>query len=675
MPAHAAESARVPLSANAGADDEEKATAKAPRTVTARAVALTFVLIPLNAFWIVQMERVRYSAHPTTISLLFNCIFILCVMTAINALVRSRWPRRAFSQGELLLVYSGLTVATCVGGHDFIQVLVPHMTWVYHEANVANGYKQLLWPHLPSWALMPNNDAADGFYNGHSTLYTREHLSAWAIPVLVWIGFIGTLLFVLQCVNVLIRKQWTDNERLTYPLVKLPIEIASSSLGDAGPARVPLFRNRLFWIGFALAALVDLINSLNYYYPSIPPILTPGNGQSSFDVSTLLPYKPWNAIGWTPVSYYPFIIGLGMLMPMDFLFSSWFFYLTWKLQSVVCVTGGWDSDPRMPYANYQALGGYLAFFVSTALISRGYLTQVLRRAFGLSSTVDDTDEPVRYRFALAGIGAGLVILIGFTMALGLAWWVAIAFFALYLALALAITRMRAELGTPVHDLHFTGPDWALTDVIGARSLGAANLGGLSVLYWFNRAYRCHPMPAQLEGFKMAEAGGAKAEYRSWFWMLLACGVFGSVASFWAILHNYYIYGAHAKVFYPGGPEAWDRYTGWLTSYHSDSTHVLTAVGVGLVFASFLQAMRVRFPWWPFHPLAYAVSGSWEMNLVWLPLLIAYVAKLVILRYGGMQTYRGALPFFYGLILGQFIPGSLLNIWGIATGTPTYQFWQ
>jgi hypothetical protein len=26
-------------------------------------------------------------------------------------------------------------------------------------------------------------------------------------------------------------------------------------------------------------------------------------------------------------------------------------------------------------------------------------------------------------------------------------------------------------------------------------------------------------------------------------------------------------------------------------------------------------------------------------------------------------------------LGQFIPGSLLNIWGIVTGTPTYQFWQ
>lgn len=660
---------------HAGADDEERAAAKQSRTVTARAVATTFALIPLNAYWIVQMERVRYSAHPTTISMFFNCVFILCVLTGLNAIVRRYRPERAFNPGELLLIYSGITVATCVGGHDFIQVLVPHMTWVYHEANAVNGYRELLWPHLPTWALVSNVHGTDGFYFGHDTLYTREHLLTWISPTLIWVAFIGTLLFVLQCVNVLIRKQWTENERLIYPLVKLPVEIASSSLDSASEERKPIFRNRLFWIGFAIAATIDLINSLNYYYPVIPPIMTPGNGQSSLDLSSYLPYKPWNAIGWTPVSYYPFIIGLGMLMPMDFLFSSWFFYLTWKLQSIAVVSGGWDSDPRMPYANYQALGGYLAFFVSTVVISRGYFVQVLRRAFGMSSSLDDSDEPLRYRVALWGIAGGLVALMAFSMALGLSWWLAIAFFALYLALALSITRMRAELGTPVHDLHFTGPDWALTDLIGPRALGPSNLAAFSALFWFNRAYRCHPMPAQLEGFKMAESSGGSKEYGKWFWFMLGCGVFGSVAAFWAILHNYYIYGASAKVFYAGGPDAWDRYRGWMTSYRFGGTRVAEAIGVGFLFASFLQAARVRFAWWPFHPLAYAVSGSWEMNLVWLPLMIAYIVKVIIFRYGGIRSYRAALPFFYGLILGQFIPGSLLNIWGIATGTPTYQFWQ
>ena len=64
-----------------------------------------------------------------------------------------------------------------------------------------------------------------------------------------------------------------------------------------------------------------------------------------------------------------------------------------------------------------------------------------------------------------------------------------------------------------------------------------------------------------------------------------------------------------------------------------------------------------------------------MNLLWMPLLVAWAVKSTLLRYGGMRMYQASLPFFYGLILGQFIPGSLLNIWGIFTNTPTYQFWQ
>ena len=58
-----------------------------------------------------------------------------------------------------------------------------------------------------------------------------------------------------------------------------------------------------------------------------------------------------------------------------------------------------------------------------------------------------------------GLVGGLLALVAFSVVLGLAWWLAVLFFLIYLGLALAITRMRAELGTPVHDLHFTGPDW------------------------------------------------------------------------------------------------------------------------------------------------------------------------------------------------------------------------
>src|SRR5204862_164775 len=123
--------------------------------------------------------------------------------------------------------------------------------------------------------------------------------------------------------------------------------------------RTGLFRNRLFWIGFRLAAVADVANSLNTYYPSIPTLFSPGGGQSFFNLADFFPEKPWNAMGWTAISFYPFVVGLGILMPLDFLFSCWFFVIFWKMEHVVSSAMAWDIDPRFPYDNNQAFGAYM----------------------------------------------------------------------------------------------------------------------------------------------------------------------------------------------------------------------------------------------------------------------------------------------------------------------------
>ena len=233
--------------------------------------------------------------------------------------------------------------------------------------------------------------------------------------------------------------------------------------------------------------------------------------------------------------------------------------------------------------------------------------------------------------------------------------------------------MRAELGTPIHDLHFTGPDWTLAQVLGTRDLDHRTLAAFTMTFWFNRAYRGHTMPHQLEAFKLAEV--TRSHYRSWFWMLLVTGVVATLAGFWAMLVLNYEYGATAKSRGTFGNEAYARLVSWIQNPQPTNWTVVSASGVGFSFALFLQAMRIRFPWWPFHPLGYAVTSSWEINLVWMPLLIAWVLKLIILRYTGLPGFRRSLPFFFGLMLGQFVIGSLWNFYGIATGLPTYQFWQ
>lgn len=615
------------------------------------------------------MEVVRYSAHPTTISLFFNTVFILLCLTMFNKAIGKQFPIAALERGELLLIYSILSIGSAVSGHDMLEVFVPMLTWSFQHADSSNGWGTLINPHLRKSLFVTDKNIYTSYYIGNDSIWHMRYIQAWLPVVLSWTLFITLLLFVMQCVNAILRKQWTENERLTYPIVQLPLQITSDQAFQPGG----LFKNRIFWLGFIIAGAIDCINSLNYYYPSIPTVLTPGFGQSYLDIGPFFTQKPWNAIGWTPLSFYPFMIGLGMFMPVDFLFSCVFFYWFWKLEKVGAVAMAYDQDPRFPYTENQAFGAYISFCLYSIWMSRNYLKQVALKVLNKTSTVDDSQEPMGYRNAVFGILAGVTGLVMFSVYLGMTWWIAIIFFLMYFAIALAITRMRAELGTPIHDLHFTGPEQIMTRVSGSRAFDTDNLTVFGIYFWFNRAYRGHPMPHQLEAYKLAEQ--TKTDYKKWNAAMLLLGSFAVFVAFWAILHLMYDYGAQGKSHGSYGSEAYDALTVWLKSPQLGKYGEFVALWIGFGIAFLLQFLRVRLPWWPLHPLAFAVTSSWEINLVWGPLFLAWIFKTMILRYGGRGGFHRSLPFFIGLMLGQFVVGSLWNIYGIARELPTYQFWQ
>jgi hypothetical protein len=73
----------------------------------------------------------------------------------------------------------------------------------------------------------------------------------------------------------------------------------------------------------------------------------------------------------------------------------------------------------------------------------------------------------------------------------------------------------------------------------------------------------------------------------------------------------------------------------------------------------LALTLVRATWvsWPLHPIGYAMAGTPTMNSLWLPFLIAWAVKSAVLKGGGMRSYRRCMPFFLGLILGDFFCGA------------------
>ncbi|MFC1716219.1 DUF6784 domain-containing protein [Candidatus Poribacteria bacterium] len=59
---------------------------------------------------------------------------------------------------------------------------------------------------------------------------------------------------------------------------------------------------------------------------------------------------------------------------------------------------------------------------------------------------------------------------------------------------------------------------------------------------------------------------------------------------------------------------------------------------------------------------------------WMPVFICWVAKWTIIKCGSLKSHRQAVPFFIGLILGEFTMGSVWSIIGLILNIPTYKIW-
>ena len=168
----------------------------------------------------------------------------------------------------------------------------------------------------------------------------------------------------------------------------------------------------------------------------------------------------------------------------------------------------------------------------------------------------------------------------------------------------------------------------------------------------------------------------RSSQRKFLIAVMIATVVGALATFWAYLHLSYTLGCGTANWRMGSwpLEQFGRLATWLQAPSSPNYQANLAALFGFGFALFLAGMRLRFLGWPFHPIGFAISGSWSMNLVWMPLLVAWLAKVMILRYGGLRLYKQAVPFFLGLILGQMIVGSFWSLLGIILHIPTYSFW-
>ena len=225
-------------------------------TVTLRSLLFGVLLIPINVYWVTLVEVKYYSMDGSCLPLFIEPVFILFVVTCLNFILKWLTPRSALNQAELLIIYIMLVVSMTFAGHDTFQNLFGQISHAFWFATPENEWEQLFFRYIPAWLTVADKPVLEGDYNGDSSVYNERNFLPWVEPLLLWGAFFIALVIMMLCLNTLIRRRWTEHEKLAYPIIQLPLGMTERG-GSA------LFRSKIMWIGFGLAAIIDIINGLN----------------------------------------------------------------------------------------------------------------------------------------------------------------------------------------------------------------------------------------------------------------------------------------------------------------------------------------------------------------------------------------------------------------------------
>jgi hypothetical protein len=617
---------------------------------------------------------------------------LLFLLVLLNRAVARRAPHRALSAAEIAVAYLMMVLAAMITSRGVMEDLVPVLVGGNYFAGAPNRWDELYFPYIRPWLVPwdpaggPRQEVARAFYEGY--FYGQPiPWARWAVPLAMWLLLIAAVFVAFLCLAALFRRPWVEQERLAFPLVQLPLEMIRE--GTEGT----LFRNRLFWAGFALPAAVFTLNGLHQFYPTLPEFPT------EIPINPLLNNRPWSDMSMLTLFGSFAGVGFFFLLPIDLLFSFWFFFLLGRGEEVLASLLG--AEPRgAPHAGaqelvaYQTIGAFIALAAYLLYLSRRQWRQAWSgvRAFRRSGVQEEYHrtpdgvpaqrvEPARTpdmlspQGALLGlVGSGAVILIWLWGA-GMSPPVAVLEMGGYLFIqGLVMGRAMAEGGMLMAEGSFTP-----TDIFGAftptAALGPSNLTVLAFTQaMFTRDLRGMPFSGFLDGQKLGEGVGLNLRrlvpvFGAAFVLTLALAI---PLHLWlpyrrgAVTLYSYTYVSNATQFWTenAGPmrgelEHRPQAAGWLL------------LGAGI--CALLALLRTRFYWWPLHPLGYAMSASWTVIVFWFPMFVAWLLKLLTIRYGGMRLYAAVRPFFLGMIFGEFTLATIWTLISILWDTPVPVF--
>jgi len=636
--------------------------------VTPRAVGVAFFLLiaiaPVNFYieiaWGGKWDGIWYFATGTPAVVPVVLLLLAALLLSLPVLRRAGFTRR-----ELLAVYCIVLIGAPVLSHAVLCWMLVKNIAYYYTAHARPDWDTMFLQHLPVWYAPSDPAAVENFFEGQASV----PWSLWWTPLAAWSGFLLALFTCTFCLMSLLQRQWVTHERLTFPLAQIPLEMVTSRRAATGEPRGRLTTSWAFWIGLLIAFSVNFVSTLSQKIPAIPSI--------PISLYDLIPWQrvgPLAGIGGITLLFWPWMIAIAYLIPKELSFSVWFFTVIRHLLTVIAIAAGatpmrpeewWGTSFPAPY--HQGAGAVLALAVWVLWIARKHLSRAFRIALSRQSGREDADEPLTYRTALIGFVLSAAFMVAFFRAADCRLLFGVLLVAVTVGYFAVWARLRAETG-----LGFLAFPLQIQDVamipLGSQAFRVSELVTLVTMRWaytpgFSTSSEVFPGSA-LEAFKVADVGQLNARRLTWgmlggFLISLVVGIL----IFMVGVYHYGWFGLSASQSGWLGPQSLNdggRIVSFLTDPTFSKTDVsgLIAMLAGGIVVVFLGVMRLKFWWWPFHPVGYIAANTWGSHWWYLPFFLGWAAKSLVIRYGGLRLFRATVPMAIGLIVGDLVNGGL-----------------
>ena len=594
-----------------------------------------------------------------------------------------------FKSAEWVVILSMAFMGSVIAGSGLMWTF-PHPIIVPIRAQAENpGWKAKdLLGYVPDVMLVdakptpedPLPDAVKDFLKGKARRGRVIGLGevpwrAWGPTLSFWFAVLGLTFVAGLCAVVVVHRQWSRREHLPYPIVTF----ANVLIEDPGPGLFgPVFRQKVFWLGFALSFVILTINGVHKWYPGFPAVATGINFNPFREVEVVKPLikVPLYGRNILNVQFFFAAVGLAYFVSSEVSFSLGISGWLFALCAAPLVARGVDMSSAtfaggLPL--YMYFGAYLGMGIMVMYLGRRFYWSVLKRSLFLPDSRAGVSATEAWA-ARVGIAA-CILLVVLLCRIGLHPALAVAFVLMIGLLFMMVGRVHVATGLFIIQQMWHPVD-ILVGIFGAAALGPHALIILALLcIVVTIDTRIAVVPLALNVLRLGDLQNARAG-RLVGWMavaVIAAMIVAVAATVW-MQYSFGVEGmdsdntrwAQVVAKFPFNMlngqidklteaqlEAASRPLTLSRLLQARPTrHFFTAAGIGLFLVLGCSYLRLRFPRWPLHPVMFLVWGTPWMVEYAPCFLMAWLIKSLVLKYGGRRTYQNSRTFFVGLIVGE-----------------------